>query len=243
MRPSLKLLFVDDEETFSRSTGDLLRREGFECDCAVEVSEACRYLEDNAYDLVIADINMPGNLELEFVKRLAHHHGGIPTILVTGHPSMQSAIESVELPVVAYLIKPFEFSQLREKVLATAHRVTVLRAVRDELDRLKAYRRSLLRAQAHMEEWTTTGNDPSFQAFVGTAMRNIIDGLATLRTVVEKAPGSDVDTELRNWPLPHSTTVREVLHETVATLERSKSAFKSKELGELRRKLEDLLRN
>ena len=74
-------------------------------------------------------------------------------------------------------------------------------------------------------------------------MRSIVDSLVNLRTVVENAQSTDIDAQLQNWPLAHSADVREVLYETVATLERTKSAFKSKELGDLRRKLEGLLKN
>lgn len=94
-----------------------------------------------------------------------------------------------------------------------------------------------------MQQSATGGDSASLQAFVGSAMRNIVNSLANLRAVVENIQPSGSEVESENWPLPHPATIREVLHETVATLERTKSAFKSKELGALRRKLEDVLKN
>jgi DNA-binding NtrC family response regulator len=242
MNPALRILFVDDEQTFLRSTVDLLRRMGYECDGTPDVSEACRWLDTKpSYDLLITDINIPGNVNLEFVQNLASRSDDLPVILVTAYPSISSAIHSVELPVVAYLVKPFEFEELLARVQTTAQRVAALRAVRDELERLQEYRRGLLRAEEHMRQSSGSRNLPSVQAFVGIAMRNVSDSLVNLRNVVEDTPRSDVDSELPHWPIASSPEMREALRDAVATLQRTKSAFKSKELGELRRKLEGLL--
>ena len=110
------ILIVDDEESFLRPTADLLRREGYECDCVTDIKTAKRMLGNEHYDLLIADIKMQGNWDLEFIKELPTIVEGLPAILVTGYPSLNSAIQSIELPVVAYLIKPFELNELLESV-------------------------------------------------------------------------------------------------------------------------------
>ena len=58
-----RILVADDEETFAESTADLLRREGYQCDTAREASIAATLLAGSQYDLLIADIRMPGNVE------------------------------------------------------------------------------------------------------------------------------------------------------------------------------------
>ena len=111
-----RILIADDEEIFLNSMADLLRREGYECGCAPDAIVAAELLRSNDYDLLIADIKMEGNFELEFIQDLPQIAAGMPVILVTGYPSMKSAIQSVQLPVVAYLVKPFEFKELLEQV-------------------------------------------------------------------------------------------------------------------------------
>jgi len=111
-----RILIADDEEIFLNSTADLLRREGYECGCAPDAIVAAELLRSNDYDLLIADIKMEGNFELEFIQDLPQIAAGMPVILVTGYPSLKTAIQSVQLPVVAYLVKPFEFKELLEQV-------------------------------------------------------------------------------------------------------------------------------
>ncbi len=114
-----RILFADDEETFLQATADLLRQEGYECDCVRDGASATAKLHEHAYSLVIADIKMPGNSELEFIRLLPHIAPGVPAILVTGYPTLRSAVHSIQLPVVAYLIKPLEFDELLGQVQAT----------------------------------------------------------------------------------------------------------------------------
>ena len=111
-----RILIADDEEIFLNSMADLLRQAGYQCDCAPDAIVAAELLRGAEYDLLIADIKMEGNFELEFIQDLPQIATGMPVILVTGYPSMKSAIQSVQLPVVAYLIKPFEFKELLEQV-------------------------------------------------------------------------------------------------------------------------------
>src|SRR4030042_1592190 len=111
-----RILIADDEETFRNSIADLLRRGGYQCDCAPDAIVAAELLRSADYDLLIADIKMEGNFELEFIRELPQIAEGMPVILVTGYPSLRSAIESIQLPVAAYLVKPFEFEELLVQV-------------------------------------------------------------------------------------------------------------------------------
>ena len=107
-----RILIADDEESVLLSTADLLRIEGYECACASDAKTAVDMLRKKKYDLLIADIKMQGNSDLQLIKKLPEIVGRMPVILVTGYPSMSSAVQSIKLPVVGYLIKPFEFTEL-----------------------------------------------------------------------------------------------------------------------------------
>jgi DNA-binding NtrC family response regulator len=241
MVDAFRILFVDDEETFLFSTADLLRREGYQCDCVSDVAQAYPLLKQADFDLVIADIKMPGNSELEFVRQLAALAEGVPIILVTGYPSIASAVQSIELPVMAYLVKPFNIQDLLAKVELAVRHAGLHRAVRRELARLQEYRQGLVHIETRMQQPPRGSQEQPLQAFVGMTLRNIVDGLTSLHQLAEAA-GEQESGVTRSWPAVVPQDLREVLRDTIATLERTKSAFKSKELGELRKRLESLLK-
>lgn len=107
-----RILLADDEETFLYSTCELLRRSGYRCDRASNAKIAAAMLREQKYDLLIADIKMPGNAELELIRELPGLAGELPVVLITGYPPVYSAAVEMRLPVKAYLIKPFDFSEL-----------------------------------------------------------------------------------------------------------------------------------
>ena len=240
MAEEFRILFVDDEETFLCSTVALLCRAEFECDGAPDVATALEMLALRPYDLVIADIKMPGNADLEFVQQLSALSDTLSVILVTGHPSIASAIQSVELPVVAYLVKPFDFQELLAKVRSVVQRSNVQHLVREELKRLHQYREGLLHIEGDLNQRPRASHAASLQALVGVTLRNIVEGISDLHRLIAPTQG-DAELELKHWAPAISADMREALRDAVSTLERTRGAFKSKELGNLRKRLESLL--
>lgn len=106
------LLIADDDETFLHALAAVLEREGHVCTCAPDAATAAEELQRAACDVLIADIKMPGNTDLELIHELPQIAAGVPVILITGYPSLESAIAAIPLPVVAYLVKPPTFAQL-----------------------------------------------------------------------------------------------------------------------------------
>jgi len=106
------LLVADDEEIFLLTTADLLRQEGFTVDCARNGTEARALLASRPYDVLVSDIRMPGNAGLELLKDIPEPSRGLPVILVTGFPSMATALEALGSSVLGYLLKPLDFKEL-----------------------------------------------------------------------------------------------------------------------------------
>ncbi len=135
-----RILVADDDETFRQSTAELLRREGYRCDCTSGAESALEKLRTTSYDLLIADIKMPGKSGLDLVAELPRIAFDIPAIVVTGYPSLDSAVWSVGMDVAAYLVKPLDFEQL-------------LRHVRETMGKIMERQRSEASSSIYVEQW------------------------------------------------------------------------------------------
>ena len=100
---------------------------GYECHCVEDANDAIEVLSTNTFDLILSDLNMPGNLKLELLKEGRTKYSHVPMIVITGVPSIPSAIESVRLGIADYLLKPVKFDELLTSVKrALLHPTTAL---------------------------------------------------------------------------------------------------------------------
>jgi CheY-like chemotaxis protein len=235
-----RILIADDEPTFLRSTADLLIREGYECDTAPDAPTAAEMLKRGGYDLLIADIKMPGNPDLELISGMPQIAQGLPVILVTGYPSLATAIQSVELPVVAYLVKPFDLAELLEHVNASIQHRRVYCAVASVHERVRTWEQHLAEFREALDCKASTGNALSVDAFLDVTLGNIVGALTDLRHLAEGSTAENGEGEpchLLNCPKLGDLT--EALARAIEVLEQTKGSFKSKQLADLRESLEE----
>jgi DNA-binding NtrC family response regulator len=120
-----RILIADDEPLYLRTTAALLRKAGYDCECVSNSQDAIQSLHRSPFDLILSDLNMPGNLKLELLREGRSQWPYIPLIVVTGVPSLPTAIEGVRLGIADYLLKPVKFEDLLksiERVLSQAKR-------------------------------------------------------------------------------------------------------------------------
>jgi DNA-binding response OmpR family regulator len=240
--PRGKILLADDEATFLSSTADLLRREGYECTTVPDGGQALEEAIRGNYDLLITDLEMPGNSDLALVRTIAESSGGLPVIILTGYPSVRSAIACVELPVAAYLVKPVVFPELLARVDASVQRFRSYRALESAERRLKDWRQEFENVAS-----IKGGGDvpaPAIDVFLSLTLRNVMGSLTDLDQLGRALSGRSVGEhpcQLMNCP--RGAQLQEAVREAIEVLEQTKSAFKSKQLGELRHKLELLLQH
>ena len=116
-----KILVIDDEELIIKSLAKLLEKTGFEVFVAKNGIDALAMVEDEHFDLVIADIRMPGmnGVEImESVYELSKNKGEspVPAIFITGYADEEIEKKAKILNPVAYIYKPFDISELVGKV-------------------------------------------------------------------------------------------------------------------------------
>ena len=179
------ILIADDEETFLEATADLLRRAGYLCDTASNGQDALARLSEREYDLLIADIRMPGNSNLELAHEIADSDGPVPIVLVTGYPSLQTAVESLELPVVGYLTKPFEQNEMYFQISRGVARGRLQSMLRRERFRAERDLEHSRLAEANLAYHDDLARCESVEAYVSGAYQRISATLADLRSLQE----------------------------------------------------------
>jgi len=237
-----RILIADDEETFYESTADLLRREGYDCDCAPDGATAANMVRGERYDLLIADIRMPGNPELELVKEIAHADPGLPVILVTGYPALHSAMQSVDLPVWAYMLKPIDFDDLLPRVRSAVQYHRRYQIIRHSQRRLQEWGDHVEVVESVMRRTPGEAAHVPVNAFATLTLRNVSAALSDLQQLIDSltsAAGHPDVCHLLECPRP--VTLCAGIRDAISVLERTKRSFKSRDLGELRQRLQDLL--
>lgn len=114
MSDKIKLLIVDDEERFLDSISQRLEMRGFDVTKAINGKEALEAAKNKQYDLALLDLKMPGMDGKEVLKILKDEHKYIEVIILTGHGSLESAVECTKLGAFGYLPKPYELDRLLE---------------------------------------------------------------------------------------------------------------------------------
>jgi DNA-binding NtrC family response regulator len=110
------LLLADDEPLFGKTTASYLGGQGFDVHYVADGLQASEVLKHCEVDLVIADLDMPGNRQLELIHACRTTFPDIPFIVVTGRPSLPSAIEGIRLGVHDYFLKPLELEDLLHSI-------------------------------------------------------------------------------------------------------------------------------
>lgn len=83
---------------------------------STNVRDAIDILQESAVDLLITDLRMPGRDGMHLVRYAAKHFPAVPTLVITGFPSVSGAVDALKSGAVEYLVKPFTANELKEAV-------------------------------------------------------------------------------------------------------------------------------
>lgn len=102
-----RVLVIEDEEIIRKQIILLLERNGYEV-CGAGTIEEALASDPESFDVVLADIRLPGESGTEIIK----HCGQVPVIVMTSFASVRSAVDSMKLGAVNYVSKPFDHDEL-----------------------------------------------------------------------------------------------------------------------------------
>jgi CheY-like chemotaxis protein len=215
-----RILLVDDDPFTSLVMQNRLQAHGYAVTFVEGPAQAEEALARDGFDLILSDIHMPGNHRLEWTETLLARPSAAPIMLMTGNPEMETACRAANLPVAGYLIKPPDWTTLGDRigrVIAARHRRTDFVGLAREILNL-----------------------------VETSRGGPHDGLLVQRLADLAASFLAESGRPARTALPENVTAgdfrwRAALTETIAVIEKTRHSFRSKELGQLRQRLEKLL--
>lgn len=134
-----KVLLIDDEEGFVSALERRLARREVEVLTALSGEAGLEKLDQEpGVDVVLLDVKMPGIDGIETLKRIKSKHPLVEVIMLTGHATVESAIDGMKLGAFDYLMKPHETEELMAKIAEAkvkrhAHKIKILEATGKEL--------------------------------------------------------------------------------------------------------------
>lgn len=147
-KEKINLLLVDDEEQFLRSTTKRLEVRDFNVIAVTSGDKAIEAAKKHPIDIALVDLKMPGMDGEETLRTLKAEHQWMEVVILTGHGSIDSAVECTKDGAYSYLQKPCEFDQLLE-TLTDAYKKKVMNKMKirkekmDELLKMSASRSTL----------------------------------------------------------------------------------------------------
>jgi DNA-binding NtrC family response regulator len=140
MTESIRLLLVDDEERFVETLSKRLKERGLDVTSALSGKDALKVMSGKLFDVVVLDVKMPGLDGVETLREIKKSWPLVEVLMLTGHASVDSAIEGMRLGAFEYLMKPIEIETLMTKMeeayeKKSAHEEKIKQAEIDELIR------------------------------------------------------------------------------------------------------------
>ncbi len=106
------ILVVDDERSIRRTLREILEYEGYAVEEAVDGEEALQKLREGRYDLVLLDIKMPRRDGMEVLRTLAEQLPELPVVMISGHGTIETAVEATRLGAFDFIEKPPDLNRL-----------------------------------------------------------------------------------------------------------------------------------
>lgn len=109
---SNSILIIDDERAIRKTLSEILSYEGFKVEEAADGEEGWKLFNEKNYDVVLCDIKMPKLDGLEFLTKATEKNADIPVIMISGHGTIETAVDAVKKGAYDYVAKPPDLNRL-----------------------------------------------------------------------------------------------------------------------------------
>ncbi len=125
MAANVSILIVDDEESVRDSLYNWFIEDGYKVDCAENAKQALSILESNKFDIILADIKMPGMDGLEMHRRIKALNKDSIVIIMTAFASVSTAVQALKDGAYDYITKPFDPDDLSHLIRNASNQITL----------------------------------------------------------------------------------------------------------------------
>lgn len=125
MRTTISLLIVDDEESVRDSLYNWFIEDGYQVECAADAKEALKKVESGNFDIILADIKMPGMDGLEMHRRIRALNNDAIVIIMTAFASVDTAVQALKDGAFDYVTKPFDPDDLSHLIRNAARQISL----------------------------------------------------------------------------------------------------------------------
>src|SRR5262245_60575845 len=136
-RHSIRLLIVEDDEELRCNLASRFQRLGMAVDGAATVADASALAEAKTYDVALLDYHLPDGTGIEVLERIKKLQPELEAIMLTGHGSIETAIQAMRLGAYDYLTKPFHFPELDVHIQKAHEKVALARRERQWIDQIR----------------------------------------------------------------------------------------------------------
>ncbi|HRG54219.1 MAG TPA: response regulator, partial [Bacteroidia bacterium] len=107
-----KILIIDDEKSIRKTLREILEYEKYQVDEATEGMEGLALIQKEKYDVVLCDIKMPKMDGIELLDRIILLSSDIPVVMISGHGTIETAVEAVKKGAFDFIAKPLDLNRL-----------------------------------------------------------------------------------------------------------------------------------
>ena len=125
-----RILVVDDEEDIREVLSQGLSKFGYRVAIAESAEAALGIFKPGFFDVVITDLKMPKMDGLDLIRIIRKKDPGVAFFVITGYPSLESAVETLSQGVYDYIIKPFHLGEIRIRIHRVLDKKQLERSVR-----------------------------------------------------------------------------------------------------------------
>ena len=139
---TFRLLVVDDEKNIREGLAAALQLDGYDVALAADGTEGWKRFQKGDVDLVITDLRMPGVSGEELLKRIGAEAPGVPVIVLTGHGTVENAVEAMRNGAYDFITKPVNLDRLSllvKRALANRELALQHRELQEELERKQQF--------------------------------------------------------------------------------------------------------